>query len=374
MGAVQLTAPNTSKAGHCTDEVDVMCYRDTSTTVTRQVCNRAGQVDCNNNDYFHPNPGPSNYLANKWNVADSRFLESTAAPTPPPKTTITVPSTAMAGAPVAVRADVATAGAGIVWTSTRSDCWFDDPRAASTSWACPATATGAGEITVHVTENGISTPYTTPIALTVPATKLVSSVDLRASETAITVGRSVRLSTRVVAMATGATVPGLGVEFQARPKGSKVWTSIGSDATNKAGVAYLEVAPQRNVSYRSRTVWNPTWDTQFSGALDVSVATKLTTKVNQNQVAGYSTTPVSSYATTKLSGTVSPDKAGKVIKLRRKVNGRWRTIREKRISANSTYSFRYTPRVGGEHRFRIVKPADTRNKFSRKVLILRVGR
>ena len=33
-----------------------------SQDVTRQVCDRAGQVDCNYNDYFHPNP-PSNSAA-----------------------------------------------------------------------------------------------------------------------------------------------------------------------------------------------------------------------------------------------------------------------------------------------------------------------
>lgn len=74
LGAVQNTAPNSSGAGHCTDEVDVMCYKDTSTTVVRQVCSRAGQVDCNNNDYFHPNPNSGSYLDTKWNVARSRYL------------------------------------------------------------------------------------------------------------------------------------------------------------------------------------------------------------------------------------------------------------------------------------------------------------
>ncbi|HVL33767.1 MAG TPA: hypothetical protein VM600_09345, partial [Actinomycetota bacterium] len=45
--------------------------------VTKQVCNRAGQVDCNNDDYFHPAPRAGHYLRTHWNVGSplNRFIE-----------------------------------------------------------------------------------------------------------------------------------------------------------------------------------------------------------------------------------------------------------------------------------------------------------
>ena len=375
MGAVQLNAPNSSKAGHCTDEVDVMCYKDTSTTVTRVVCDRAGQVDCNNNDYFHPNPGASSYLANNWNVARSRYLATGQPPPPPPVTSISVPASGYAGAPIAVRANISTPGSGVVWSSTRPECWFDNPYAASTSWTCPATAQGDAQLTVNVTENAITSPYTSNVALVAPTTKQTMSVSVRSSDSNIQVGQSVQLSSRVVAYATGAVVPGLPVEFQVRPKNAKTWSTIGTDATNRSGIAFLNATPQRNVEYRVRTAYNHTWATTYSSATTVWVSSKLTTTVNSYKVAGYSTTDVTTYATTRLGGKVSPNKAGRIIRLRSYIPERrtWRTIREKRISDNSTYSFRYTPRSRGKHYLRIIKPGDSRNTYTRKTIILDVG-
>ncbi len=373
LGAVQNTAPNSSGAGHCTDEVDVMCYRDTSTTVTRMVCDRAGQVDCNNNDYFHPNPKAASYLDTKWNVARSRYLSSGEAPPPPPVTTVDVPTTGYAGSPWSVRANVSTSGAGIVWSSTRSDCWFSNPHAAGTSWTCPATASGSADVIVHVTENGITTPYTTRVSLIVPTTKLASSVSFRASEIEIRSGQTINLSGKILGMNTGAPVHGLPVEFQVMPKGSKYWSRAGGDVTNRDGIANLSVAPLRNAAYRMVTSSNPTWATTVSARVDVKVSTKVTTSVNSVLVAPYNTTTVGTYRTTRVSGKVSPDKAGDIIKLKRYSKGRWRTIREKRINDNSAYRFYYTPKTSGRHYLRVVKPRDTRNTRTRKKVTLRVG-
>lgn len=78
LGAVQLTSPNSSGYGHCVDEYDQMCYRDSSSTELVYPCaNRSDKLlDCNHDDYFHTSPPPANYLANHWNVANSRFLSN----------------------------------------------------------------------------------------------------------------------------------------------------------------------------------------------------------------------------------------------------------------------------------------------------------
>jgi hypothetical protein len=99
LGAVNDSAPNSSKAGHCVDEYDVMCNRDSSGKATNVVCtDRAHdrRMDCNHDDYFHTNPSPGSYLATHWNVAESEFLinsgdaesrRPTPTPSPSPRRT-----------------------------------------------------------------------------------------------------------------------------------------------------------------------------------------------------------------------------------------------------------------------------------------------
>ena len=86
-GGVQDSAPNSTKAGHCRDEWDRMCYAD-SAGVTMDYSNAEdgkpcrGSVnsghellfDCNHDDYFNTNAAPDSYLSKFWNAADSPFL------------------------------------------------------------------------------------------------------------------------------------------------------------------------------------------------------------------------------------------------------------------------------------------------------------
>lgn len=99
LGAVNNSAPNTSRGAHCTDEWDVMCYSDTPYyPKMRTVCgDRAyeNRLDCNHDDYFHTSPKPGSYLATHWNIADNQFLMGhkgngpgpTPHPTPTPSPT-----------------------------------------------------------------------------------------------------------------------------------------------------------------------------------------------------------------------------------------------------------------------------------------------
>lgn len=77
LGAVSNSAPNSSKAGHCVDDYDVMCYKDATATQLKVVCpNRAqdNRLDCNHDDYYSTDVKPGSYLASHWNVADNQFL------------------------------------------------------------------------------------------------------------------------------------------------------------------------------------------------------------------------------------------------------------------------------------------------------------
>lgn len=85
LGAVQNSAPNTSRGGHCIDEWDVMCYSDEPfKPKMRFVCEDGAQdfrLDCGDNDYYAARPQPGSYLTRHWNMADSQYLTTTSGPT-----------------------------------------------------------------------------------------------------------------------------------------------------------------------------------------------------------------------------------------------------------------------------------------------------
>jgi hypothetical protein len=83
MGAVQNSAPHSSGAFHCYETNDIMCYNDGGPYFTTgalvSVCpdlSSAGMYvfDCGGDDYYNAAPTPSTYIADHWNVAESRWL------------------------------------------------------------------------------------------------------------------------------------------------------------------------------------------------------------------------------------------------------------------------------------------------------------
>ena len=376
LGAVQNSAPNSSGVGHCTDEVDVMCYQDATATVTRQVCSRAGQVDCNNDDYFHPNPKASSYLANKWNVANSRFLSSGAAgstdssgstpPPPPAETTVRVPSSGLAGVAWNVRADVATAGASVAWSSTLDGCRFANPNAAVTTWSCPGTMAGTeGQVSVHVTENGVTAPYSYPVTFVVPTPPRPAGVSLTVSSSTIRSGQSVTVTGTMTDAQDRKPVYGMPLQLRAYTAGSG-WNTVANLTTGLSGRVSATFAPKRNTVYVLMSDGSQTWSSATSPQAKVEVATKVRARLSKSRVRPN--------RVARVAGAVSPDKAGKVVYLKRYRSGRWVTVARKRIQSDSGYVFSYRPRQTGTHRLRVVKPADRTNIKGRTKVVLSVIR
>lgn len=98
MGAVQLSAPHSSGAGHCHDGMDVMCYADNGgqARFDPNVCPRLAVTwvgpempyDCGADDYFHPAPAAESHLATHWNVGSplNRWIDWHPIPVPGPST------------------------------------------------------------------------------------------------------------------------------------------------------------------------------------------------------------------------------------------------------------------------------------------------
>jgi hypothetical protein len=76
LGASLQGSPNSTGAGGCTDDYDLLCGPDRSGTAVRSVCPKKheNRLDCGHDDYFSTNPRPGSYLARNWNVAQSGFL------------------------------------------------------------------------------------------------------------------------------------------------------------------------------------------------------------------------------------------------------------------------------------------------------------
>ncbi|WP_235482578.1 RICIN domain-containing protein [Streptomyces roseoverticillatus] len=135
LGAVNNSAPHTSKAAHCVDEWDIMCYSDAPYYPKMQVLcpERSGdqRLDCGHDDYFHTNPKPGSYLATHWNIANNRFLMAdggTGNPDPGPTPTRTPgpgPTRQPSAGPDAQVSQITPNSAVVSWTKVPSAAGYD---------------------------------------------------------------------------------------------------------------------------------------------------------------------------------------------------------------------------------------------------------
>ncbi|MFD8637375.1 RICIN domain-containing protein, partial [Streptomyces sp. NPDC059656] len=138
LGAVNNSAPNTSRGAHCTDEYDVMCYSDTPYyPQMRNVCtNQASEniLDCNHDDYFHTSPKAGSYLATHWNIADNQFLmragggggggtDPTPTPTPTKKPTAS-PTKPPTGGPTVTAGQIRSDSVVVSWPKVDGASWY----------------------------------------------------------------------------------------------------------------------------------------------------------------------------------------------------------------------------------------------------------
>ncbi|MFB6613217.1 RICIN domain-containing protein [Streptomyces sp. NPDC056367] len=135
LGAVNNSAPNTSRGAHCTDEYDVMCYSDTPYyPQMRNICtNQASEniLDCNHDDYFHTSPKAGSYLATHWNIADNQFLMKSKGggidpgPNPEPTPTPTpTPTKKPTGGPAVTIGQIQSNSAVASWPKADGAAWY----------------------------------------------------------------------------------------------------------------------------------------------------------------------------------------------------------------------------------------------------------
>ena len=74
LGAVQLSAPHSDGAGHCTDTPSVMCGGYGVVSVPACAAVKVQVLDCGLDDYWNPAPAQGSYLATHDNIATSAFF------------------------------------------------------------------------------------------------------------------------------------------------------------------------------------------------------------------------------------------------------------------------------------------------------------
>ncbi|SEN32028.1 Ig-like domain-containing protein [Cryobacterium luteum] len=210
IGAVQDSAPHSSKGGHCYDEADLMCYDDGGPyfalggTLTFTCAGADSAIDCHDEDYYYPGTPPaSNYLATHWNTANSGFLTPIVLAVPP---IVTVKSPLTLATRVAQTANVtatfSTAVQGVSTTTMR----LKNPAGAVLAAAVSYNASTRVATLNPTATLSADTKYSLSLTGGVTGIRDAAGIPLRSTGWSFTTGPAPTISTRTPASgATGAS-------------------------------------------------------------------------------------------------------------------------------------------------------------------------
>ncbi|MGW2250828.1 RICIN domain-containing protein [Kitasatospora sp. NPDC001660] len=157
LGAVNNSAPSTSKGGHCVYDYDLMCYSDYPYyPQMKLVCpdrSHYDRLDCTHDDYYSTDPKPGSYLSSHWNVANNRFLiaGNGTGPGPSPTPTAT-PTPSPTASPTRTASPSPTPSS----STTGSPSPTATPTTTPTPTGTPTTGTGSPDVTVsQITQNSV---------------------------------------------------------------------------------------------------------------------------------------------------------------------------------------------------------------------------
>lgn len=175
-----------------------------------------------------------------------------------------------------------------------------------------------------------------------------AGLDVRRSRALLTVGERVRITGRLVDVATGTSLEGRRVDVLVRRSGTAAWRRIATPTTSATG----------RIAVVHRPAWNAQYALRFRGAEPHAraVSRPTTVRVRQRVTAQLSRSRVPAGRAVDLRGTVRPNYARQVVHLQRRSNGRWHTVARTRLSPRSHYRFVLRPAVQGVHVYRVVRP------------------
>ncbi len=270
-GGVQNSAPNSTKAGHCNDERDRMCYADGgSAGVMRYICadTHEALLDCNSDDYFSTYPVAGSYLAGRWNVANSRFLLGGGDGTnggqagKPTQTAVTVAvNPAVPGLPTQATATLALPEgrtATVTWKVANASCVIGDPTAEQTAITCPASTTAATTVTATAKDDLGATAVASATLSFAASTRRDVTVTpsvhgATGSYTACT-GAYTALAGSVVDVVTGLPVFGVRTDVLRQTATMTAPAVLRSATTDRTGTARVDAPLSGSQSITARTL------------------------------------------------------------------------------------------------------------------------
>ena len=290
LGGVQNTAPHSTRAGHCWDESDTMCYADGGGYAMKQVCppEREYFYDCNNDDYFSTYPDPGGYLSGHWNAADSRFLigggDGSGGGTLGTPTvlgaTLAVNNPAVPGLSTQVSVAPAVPDGrtltSVTWKSARSDCVFGTPHEVQSTVTCAASASAPTTVTVTLVDStGATRSVTSPLTF-VTGTARPVRIALRAAAqssddaptASVCTSAAFPLVASVVDVATGAPVKGLTVTVTRKTAAMTAPATVGAGATQLPGTVTMSQSVTTTTTYAARSAAGTVYAAATSPTLD----------------------------------------------------------------------------------------------------------
>lgn len=327
IGGVQNSAPHSTRAGHCWDESDTMCYADGGGFPMRQICalERGYFFDCNSDDYYSTYPDPGSYLDGHWNAADSRFLigggdgsgggEAGAPTTLGARIAVNNPAVPGLATQASVTPSLPTGRTltSITWKSARTDCVFSDPTEVQTDVTCGATAAAPTTVTATLVDSAgatkvVTSPLTFATGTARPvAVRLGGAGQLPADGGTVRVctGAAFPLVATVVDTTTGQPVKGLATAFTKQTAAMTTAAGAGSATSLVDGTATSNQTAVTTTTYRGRT---PAGKVYAAGGVATVVATpaRCATSITAaaDRTAIYYADPVT------VSGTLSATSAG----------------------------------------------------------------
>ena len=328
LGGVQRSAPNSTAAGHCTDESDTMCYVDGAGAVMRSICppEREYLFDCNTNDYFSTYPDPGGYLDTHWNSADSRFLigggngsggGSVGSPTTLGATigvnNPAVPglSTQVSVTPVVPDGRTLTK---VTWKSARSDCAFSAPTELQSDVTCGAGATGSTTVTATLVDStGATKTITSPLTFSTGAQRPVSLAlavaGQSASPASVCTGAAFPVQATVTDVATGQPVKGLAVSFTKQTPSMTAPGSAGAGSSTTTGVATANGTATVATTYAARTTGTARYAAATTSTVSATpgrCSPSLEGEANRSEIYHGDSVTVSGTLTRTVDGEVVP--------------------------------------------------------------------
>lgn len=372
LGGVMSTAPHGTRAGHCWDESDTMCYADGGGFAMQQVCpvQREYLLDCNNDDYFSTYPDPGGWLDGHWNAADSRFLigggDGAGGGTPGSPTvlgaTIAVNNPAVPG--LATQASVTPSLpdgrtiTAVQWRSARTDCVFGSPAGLQTDVTCNASAAAPTTVTATITDSTgatrtVSSPLTFATGTARPVTVRLGAAGQQPTDggtAAVCTGAAFPLTARVTDTATGQPVKGLPVALTKQTATMTAPAGAGTPTTAVTGVATQSQTATVGTTYRARTTAGTVYGAGGPATLAAApgrCTTSLTASASTAAVYHGDPVTVSGTLTATAGGTaVAPSGVTLSVRLRTPA-GTVLTLGSARTAADGGYAVVVKPTASG---------------------------